>query len=194
LRRVFETTVRWKWLSYNPVRDARPPRVAKPEPVPVPPEVIPVLIEEAAKHNPELAACIVLAADTGARRALSDQSRSAGSAHVDGNLPFRTFNLLRGGHPDPSSAVESQPERYEEVGDLSNTLGSPPYARPECLPNRTKGRPPSMSTASSIASRSCASNYRSVRPRAGARHPSAPGCDRPRARRAHQGTRPRRDS
>jgi integrase len=65
---VFETTVRWKWLSYNPVRDARPPRVAKPEPVPVPPEVIPVLIEEAAKHNPELAACIVLAADTGARR------------------------------------------------------------------------------------------------------------------------------
>lgn len=68
LRRVFETAVRWNWLSYNPVRDARPPRVAKPEPVPVPPEVIPVLIEEAAKHNPELAACIVLAADTGARR------------------------------------------------------------------------------------------------------------------------------
>jgi integrase len=66
---VFETTVRWNWLSYNPVRDARPPRVAKPEPVPVPPEVIPVLIEEAAKHNPELAACIVLAAATGARRA-----------------------------------------------------------------------------------------------------------------------------
>jgi len=68
LRRVFETAVRWNWLSYNPVRDARPPRVGKAEPVPVPPEVIPVLIEEAAKHNPELAACIVLAADTGARR------------------------------------------------------------------------------------------------------------------------------
>ncbi len=68
LRRVFDTAVRWKWIGYNPARDARPPRVATPDPVPVPPEVIPVLVEGAAKHNPELAACIVLAADTGARR------------------------------------------------------------------------------------------------------------------------------
>jgi integrase len=68
LRRVFDTAVRWRWIGHNPARDARPPRVAKPDPVPVPPEVIPVLVEGAARHNPELAACIVLAADTGARR------------------------------------------------------------------------------------------------------------------------------
>lgn len=68
LRRVFDTAVRWKWTGYNPARDARPPRVATPDPVPVPPEVIPVLVEGAARHNPELAACLVLAADTGARR------------------------------------------------------------------------------------------------------------------------------
>lgn len=68
LRRVFDTAVRWRWIGHNPARDARPPRVATPDPVPVPPEVIPVLVEGAAQHNPELAACIVLAADTGARR------------------------------------------------------------------------------------------------------------------------------
>jgi site-specific recombinase XerC len=44
LRRVFDTAVRWKWVGYNPARDARPPRVARPDPVPVPPEVIPVLL------------------------------------------------------------------------------------------------------------------------------------------------------
>ena len=68
LRRVLETAVRWRWISYNPAKDARPPRVAKTEPVPVPPSVIPVLIDEALKTRPDLAACIVLAADTGARR------------------------------------------------------------------------------------------------------------------------------
>jgi integrase len=68
LRRVFDTAMRWRWIGYNPARDARPPRVATSNPVPVPPEMIPVLVEGAARHNPELAACIVLAADTGARR------------------------------------------------------------------------------------------------------------------------------
>jgi integrase len=68
LRRVLDTAVRWKWITYNPARDARPPKVAKPEPLPVPISVIPVLIEEAAKRDSTLAACIALAADTGARR------------------------------------------------------------------------------------------------------------------------------
>lgn len=60
--------MRWKWITYNPARDARPPKVAKPEPLPVPIGVIPVLIEAAAKRDSTLAACIALAADTGARR------------------------------------------------------------------------------------------------------------------------------
>lgn len=68
LRRAFETAVRWKWISYNPVRDARPPRMAAKEPIPVPVEVIPRLIEGAAESNLDLAACIAVAADTGARR------------------------------------------------------------------------------------------------------------------------------
>ncbi|MGE4164012.1 MAG: tyrosine-type recombinase/integrase [Vicinamibacterales bacterium] len=68
LRRVLDTAVRWGWISHNPARDARPPRVARAQPKPVPVEVIPVLIAEAARSNPDLAACIALAADTGARR------------------------------------------------------------------------------------------------------------------------------
>jgi integrase len=68
LRRVLDTAVRWRWTSYNPARDARPPRVARLEPVPVPLAVIPKLLDGAAKDHPDLAACIVLATDTGARR------------------------------------------------------------------------------------------------------------------------------
>jgi integrase len=68
LRRVLDTAVRWKWISYNAARDARPPRVAQMEPVPVPLTLIPVLLDGAAQSHPDLAACIVLAADTGARR------------------------------------------------------------------------------------------------------------------------------
>ncbi|MGE0729145.1 MAG: tyrosine-type recombinase/integrase [Acidimicrobiia bacterium] len=68
LRRVLDTAVRWGWISHNPARDARPPRVARAQPKPVPVEVIPVLVAEAARSNPDLAACIALAADTGARR------------------------------------------------------------------------------------------------------------------------------
>ena len=68
LRRVLDTAVRWKWINYNPARDAKPPRVAKAEPVPVSLTMIPVLLEAAAKYNTELAACIALAVDTGARR------------------------------------------------------------------------------------------------------------------------------
>ena len=68
LRRVLDIAVRWKWITYSPARDAKPPRVAKAEPVPVPLAMVPVLIEAAVEHNTELAACIALAADTGARR------------------------------------------------------------------------------------------------------------------------------
>lgn len=68
LRRVLDTAVRWRWISYNPARDAKPPRVPRVEPRPVPVEAIPLLIEEAAKTNADLAMCIALAADTGARR------------------------------------------------------------------------------------------------------------------------------
>jgi site-specific recombinase XerD len=32
LRRVLESAVRWRWISRNPARDAKPPRVARPEP------------------------------------------------------------------------------------------------------------------------------------------------------------------
>ena len=28
LRRVLDTAVRWKWINYNPARDAKPPRVS----------------------------------------------------------------------------------------------------------------------------------------------------------------------
>src|SRR5205814_7368861 len=62
LRRVFDTAVRWRWTTYNPARDARPPRVRTPEPQPVPLEVIPLLVARAFRANPEFAACSVLAA------------------------------------------------------------------------------------------------------------------------------------
>ena len=68
LRRVLESARRWRWISYNPARDARPPRVPKPEPQPVSLEQIELLLEAARHDEPELAACVTLAADTGARR------------------------------------------------------------------------------------------------------------------------------
>lgn len=68
LRRVLESARRWGWISYNPARDARPPRVPKPDPQPVTPEQIQRLLDCAYVMNPELAVCLTLAADTGARR------------------------------------------------------------------------------------------------------------------------------
>ena len=52
----------------NPAKDARPPRVAPPDPSPVGLDQIMRLIEVADASYPEIAACITLAADTGARR------------------------------------------------------------------------------------------------------------------------------
>ena len=68
LRRVLESARRWRWISYNPARDAKPPRVPRLDPEPASPEAILKLIETAAETDPELAACITVAVDTGARR------------------------------------------------------------------------------------------------------------------------------
>ena len=68
LCRVFDTAMRWRWVGHNPARSARPPRIAKIDPKPVPVEMIGALLAEVRKTYPELATCIVLAADTGMRR------------------------------------------------------------------------------------------------------------------------------
>jgi len=138
LRRVFDTAVRWRWIGHNPARDARPPRVAKPDPVPVPPEVIPVLVEGAARHNPEPAAFIVLAADTGARRdelcALrwSKLDLLGARVHIDRaigedgagayekdttNHQHRTITLS----PPTSAALVDHRERMEQRADACGT-------------------------------------------------------------------------
>lgn len=68
LCRVFDTAIRWRWIGHNPARSARPPRIAKIDPKPVPVEMIGALLTETRKTYPELATCIVLAADTGMRQ------------------------------------------------------------------------------------------------------------------------------
>ena len=68
MRRVLESARRWGWISVNPAKDARPPRVETPDPSPVGLDQIMRLIEVADASYPEMAACITLAADTGARR------------------------------------------------------------------------------------------------------------------------------
>ena len=68
LCRVLDTAIRWGWIGDNPARRASKPKVAAPAPRPVPVEMIRELVEGAEQDNPDLAACLFVAADTGARR------------------------------------------------------------------------------------------------------------------------------
>ena len=66
--RVLDQARRWGWVPENVARRAKPPRQHGSNPKPVPIEVAQQMLAEASPVNPNLAALIVLATDTGARR------------------------------------------------------------------------------------------------------------------------------
>ncbi len=68
LRRALAQGVRWGWLGANPAAAASPPRVVTREIKPPAPSEIARLFALAQDADPELAALVVLAAATGARR------------------------------------------------------------------------------------------------------------------------------
>ena len=68
IRRALSQGVRWGWLSHNPAVDASPPRVPLRELTPPTPDEVARLFRLAQESDPELAAFIVLAASSGARR------------------------------------------------------------------------------------------------------------------------------
>ncbi len=68
LRRALGQGVRWGWLAANPAAAASPPRVVTREIKPPAPSEVARLFALAQEADPELAAFVVLAAATGARR------------------------------------------------------------------------------------------------------------------------------
>jgi len=68
VRRALTQGVRWGWLSHNPAVDASPPRVPHRGITPPSPEELVRLVRSAQESDPDLAAFVMLAASTGARR------------------------------------------------------------------------------------------------------------------------------
>jgi integrase len=68
LRRALSQGVRWGWLGSNPASEASPPRVDASEISPPAPNDVARLFALAEKVDPDLAAFVILAAATGARR------------------------------------------------------------------------------------------------------------------------------
>jgi integrase len=64
----FDAAIRWQWMMYNPCRAARPPKVVEAEIRCPEPEEVRRLITYAENADPDLAAYLRLAADSGARR------------------------------------------------------------------------------------------------------------------------------
>jgi integrase len=92
LRRALAQGVKWGWLARNPAADATPPRVPKREIVPPEPLVLSRLFRLAEERDPTLAAYVVLAAASGARRSeisalrWSDLDLERGQLHVHRGL------------------------------------------------------------------------------------------------------------
>jgi integrase len=68
IRRALSQGVRWGWISHNPAIDASPPRVLHRELRPPTPKEVVSLFAAAQTGDPALAAFLMLAASTGARR------------------------------------------------------------------------------------------------------------------------------
>ena len=68
IRRALSQGVRWGWISHNPAIDASPPRVPHRDLRPPTPEEVVTLFAAAQIGDPALAAFLMLAASTGARR------------------------------------------------------------------------------------------------------------------------------
>lgn len=92
LRRAFGEAVRWKWIPANPIREARPPKIAVPELAPPAAGQVGELLTVARAKHHDLYAFLAVAADTGARRGevcalhWSDVDLEAGTLIIDSSI------------------------------------------------------------------------------------------------------------
>jgi integrase len=91
IRRALTQGVRWGWISHNPAIDASPPRLAVKELTPPTPDELVRLFRLAQDRDPALAAFVMLAASSGARRGELIALRWA-----DVNLARGTLTIERG--------------------------------------------------------------------------------------------------
>jgi integrase len=91
IRRALAQGVRWGWVTHNAAIDASPPRVSTKELAPPSPDELVRLFRTAEETDPSLAAFILLAASTGARRGELIELR-----WKDADLARQTLSIERG--------------------------------------------------------------------------------------------------
>ncbi len=107
LRRVLAQGVRWGWLGANPAAAASPPRVVARDITPPAPAEVARLFALAQAADPELAAFVVLAAATGARR-----SEVVALRWADLDLDAGVVRIARGIVMGPSGPVEKDTKTH----------------------------------------------------------------------------------
>ena len=138
VRRALTQGVRWGWISHNPAVDASPPRVPVKELSPPTPEQLVRLFRLAEERDPALAAFILLAASSGARRGelialrWSDVDLDRAVLRIERGIVLADGDLIEQGtkthqsrrvtlDADTVAALEDHRERAEEVAHSAGT-------------------------------------------------------------------------
>jgi integrase len=138
VRRALTQGVRWGWISHNPAIDASPPRVPVKELSPPTPEQLVRLFRLAEETDPALAAFILLAASSGARRGelialrWSDVDLDRAVLRIERGIVLADGDLIEQGtkthqsrrvtlDADTVATLEDHRERAEEVAHCAGT-------------------------------------------------------------------------
>ena len=159
IRRALTQGVRWGWITHNPAIDASPPRVPMKELKPPDPGQVVQLFRLAQESDPELAAFVMLAASSGARR-----GELLALRWNDVDLDQAKLSIERGSCESLMNSSSRAQKRIRVVGFLS-TPGRSPRCRStirERSSEPTKPAPPSSPKVSCSAIQSTA------------RHPGTP--------------------
>jgi integrase len=107
LHRALGQGVKWGWLSRNPASAASPPRVPKRDIAPPAPADVARLFTLAEQHDPALAAFVMLAAASGARR-----SELVALRWTDVDFERRQLHVRRGVVRGPDGLVEKDTKTH----------------------------------------------------------------------------------
>jgi integrase len=107
LHRALEQAVRWSWIRHNPASDAQVPRVPLTEIKPPKPDDVARLFLVAQEKDPDLAAFILVAAATGARR-----SELTALRWSDVDTKARRVFIARGIVAGPDGLVEKDTKTH----------------------------------------------------------------------------------
>ena len=138
VRRALTQGVRWGWISHNPAVDASPPRVPVKELSPPTPEQLVRLFRLAEERDPALAAFIVLAASSGARRGelialrWSDVDLDRGVLTIERGIVLADGDLIEQGTKTHQSrrvtldadTVAALADHRERADDVAHSAGT----------------------------------------------------------------------